>query len=153
MTTILDAHGWNATYTTDYGTISLPLVFWLVDDGIPLGFVLSQRTGRPASAERASNFAGYERDGDADATTVPAECGWWIVERDGNGSEYAYWSKVLAWRVPADGIGVKAIGAPFPDGQATVAEVEDDRIQFVFDPTRTPVAHGHWPTPVNEVVV
>jgi hypothetical protein len=151
MTTMITAHGWKATFKTDYGQITEPLLFWLSEDGIPVGYIVSARTGRPVSAERSSNFDGYARDEDADATIVPAESGWWIVERDGGESERAYWSKVLAWRIVNDGFGVKAIGCPFPTGEATIAEVEDGRIQFVFDPAREPIADGPWPTPANEV--
>jgi hypothetical protein len=82
---------------------------------------------------------------------VPAEGGWWIIERDSDDPDRGYWSKILAWRIFNDGFGIKAIGVPDPDGCSYPREATEDKIQFVFDPTREPVADGHWPA--NEVLV
>src|SRR5688572_18562273 len=109
MSTMLAATGWKATFNGERGhTFREPLMFWILEEGGPVGYVLSERTGRPRSAECAANFAGYVRDDDADATIVPAESGWWIVEHDGAGLDRAYWTKVLAWRISNDGYEVKA---------------------------------------------
>ena len=116
MSTMIDARGWAASFRSAGTHIghTTPLLFWVLDGTTPVGYILSETTGRPASAESFSNFACYESDDAADATIVPAEPGWWIVERDGNGSDRGYWSKVLAWRISSAGYGLQAIGTPFP---------------------------------------
>ncbi len=153
MTTMIDARGWAARFRSVGTHIghTTPLLFWVFDGPRPVGYTLSETTGRPVSAESFSNFDCYEPDVDLDATIVPAEPGWWVVERDGNGADRGWWSKVLAWRITNDGYGVKAIGTPFPDGEATLVEVSEDKVQLVFDPERAPCADGPWPTPADEV--
>lgn len=152
MTTMIAAPGWKATFKTDYGQHTEPLLFWLSEDDIPVGYIVSNRTGCPRAADSIGNFEGYIRDEEIDAVTVPAESGWWIVERDGGSSNGAYWSKLLAWRIFNDGFGVKAIGVPDPDGSSYPREATEDKIQFVFDPGREPISDGLWPTPANEVL-
>jgi len=145
MSTMIDARGWNATFKTEHGEHTEPLLFWLLVDGAPVGYHLSNRTARPISAERASNFDGYARDDDADTTILPAEPGWWIVSRDRDPPTQAYWAKVIAWQCLEGGFGVKALTVPDVYGFSAFDEVEKDQVQFVFDPSRIADGDGVWP--------
>lgn len=151
-TSMIDARGWKATYKGERGsTFSEPLVFWVLDGDEPVGYMLSHKTGRPVPADRASNFEGYERDDDADAAILPAEPGWWIVYRDSNAPDQAYWAKVVAWRVTLDGFDLKAIGAPADTGEPTIESVKEDHVRFVFEPTRIADGLGSWPGSIQVV--
>ena len=118
-----------------------PVVLWReFEDGDVVGYILNDRH-RLASAEKFSNFDGYEQ-ADGPSTVVAAPAGWWAVCKEGSGG--AWWQRVLAWAVEDGGYSPKAITTPTSTGYSEPVEASE-RCRFVYAPERTEAGVGEWP--------
>lgn len=156
---LIEAHGWDAVFTSDTwkdacgrpGTSTRPVVLWQEDDGDVVGLVVSDSgAGKMRAASSYSNFVGYrERSAEAPSAVVPAEPGWFVVQRDSSDSAAAWRDPVVAWSITDDGWIVRAI-ALTPEQQAPVFEEDGLRV-FVHDPAAPRVAGATaWPVEDEE---
>lgn len=142
---LLPADGYQARFKGSDGSyFTQPLLFWRdnQDTGTLDGWYLDGK-GRLRPASSAGNFVGYQANPE-NLQLLAARDHWWVVSRNAKGEE-AWWSRVLAWLVDRDGYEVKALTKPDSGGYSAPDEVEEDKVQFVFDPTRNQEGEGPWP--------
>jgi hypothetical protein len=118
---------------------------WLESDGRVVGLIQDDNKDRRglSSAESSSNFAGYREI--EPVTYLPAETGWWVVQRvQGEENNVAWWERVVAWSIEEGGWNVGAVIQPQSvDAMDEPSHIDEDTA-IVYRPGHTNVGNAPW---------
>jgi hypothetical protein len=153
MSGLVRADGWEAVFqheapTGAKHTESHEVVAWYADQGGQVvGMITGGKKGEGLrSAESFTNFAWYRRREEC-GTPVAASPGWWVVSQIEDEPERAWWTRVVAWLIDANGwVWAASTVASRPDGLPAepVVKIEEDT-RCYYDPSRTEEGKGPWP--------
>lgn len=100
---------------------------------------------------RASDFTNYVGLGYAEhprvrAAVVPAQTGWFAVQRLKDQENRAWWNPVIAWAIADDNWSVIPVVTPMADDSSLRTVTDPDDEQVWFDATMNPNGgYGPWP--------
>lgn len=131
------------------GHVDREIVMWTnnPDDDHPYGWFIDD----DGKLQRADGWSGltelFVSSSGIDPTVVPAESGWFAIERYSDNPEKGWCMPILAWLIAPAGTSVRAVLVPDgPDHCDMIVDDGDERYRYVWRPNDDRNSHeGEWP--------